>query len=84
MTIELLSEVRERYNISREYELHTPLPKQRPYNVYPNGFGLSIDTLEAGLRDLGEMEDWAEGDKYSITRMTELSEAEVDTPLKAR
>ncbi|RZR85755.1 hypothetical protein BHM03_00012790 [Ensete ventricosum] len=33
-----------------EYELHDPLLGQRPYDVFLNGFGLSIDALEAGLR----------------------------------
>ncbi|RWV82159.1 hypothetical protein GW17_00056369 [Ensete ventricosum] len=33
----------------REYELHVPLPKQRPCDIFLDGFGLSVDTLEAGL-----------------------------------
>ncbi|RWW62751.1 hypothetical protein BHE74_00030107, partial [Ensete ventricosum] len=35
------------------------------------------------MRDLCEMEDRAEGDKYFTTRMIELPEAKVDAPLKA-
>ncbi|RWW10249.1 hypothetical protein GW17_00026219 [Ensete ventricosum] len=44
-----LVEVRERFYIPPDYKLHVPLPGQHPYDTFPNGFGLSTDTLEAGL-----------------------------------
>ncbi|RWW19537.1 hypothetical protein BHE74_00017818 [Ensete ventricosum] len=49
VTNELLVAVRERYNILKEYALHTPLPMKHPYDPFLNGFRLSIDTLEVGL-----------------------------------
>ncbi|RWW55600.1 hypothetical protein BHE74_00037765 [Ensete ventricosum] len=44
-----LVEVLERFHIPSEYELHVPLPGQRPYDVFLNGIGLSTDALEARL-----------------------------------
>ncbi|RWV83163.1 hypothetical protein GW17_00055269, partial [Ensete ventricosum] len=45
-----LVEVRKHYYIPSEYELHVPLPGERPYNAFLSGFNLLIDALEAGLR----------------------------------
>ncbi|RWW19000.1 hypothetical protein GW17_00016981 [Ensete ventricosum] len=45
-----LVEVRKNYFIPSEYELHAPLPGERPYNAFSSGFSLSTDALEAGLR----------------------------------
>ncbi|RWW17966.1 hypothetical protein GW17_00018079 [Ensete ventricosum] len=45
-----LVEVRKNYFIPLEYELHSPLPGEHPYDAFLNGFSLSIDALEAGLR----------------------------------
>ncbi|RZS15903.1 hypothetical protein BHM03_00047828, partial [Ensete ventricosum] len=45
MMIRRLAEVWERFCIPTEYELHVPLPGQRPYD----SFKLSTDALEAGL-----------------------------------
>ncbi|RRT34312.1 hypothetical protein B296_00040024 [Ensete ventricosum] len=50
MTTRRLVEVRKHYYIPLEYELHVPLPVERPYNAFPSGFSLSTDTLETGLR----------------------------------
>ncbi|RZR79431.1 hypothetical protein BHM03_00005155 [Ensete ventricosum] len=47
-----LVEVRERFHIPPEYELHISLPGQRPYDDFSDGFGLSTDTLKAGLQFL--------------------------------
>ncbi|RZS18225.1 hypothetical protein BHM03_00050458, partial [Ensete ventricosum] len=44
------SEAAEHYYIPSEYELHVPLPGERPYDAFSSGFSLSIDALEAGLR----------------------------------
>ncbi|RRT31961.1 hypothetical protein B296_00051293 [Ensete ventricosum] len=52
LTAHRLVEVREHFHIPREYELHAPLPGQRPFDAFPNGFGLSTDALEAGLQFL--------------------------------
>ncbi|RRT64275.1 hypothetical protein B296_00024335 [Ensete ventricosum] len=48
--LESLGSVRKRFSIPNEYVLHAPGSGQRPYHPYPGGFGISIDTLEAGLR----------------------------------
>ncbi|RWW78595.1 hypothetical protein BHE74_00013188 [Ensete ventricosum] len=50
MTTRRLVEVRKHYYIPLEYELHVPLPGERPYNAFPSGFSLSTDALETGLR----------------------------------
>ncbi|RWV81936.1 hypothetical protein GW17_00056606 [Ensete ventricosum] len=50
VTTRRLVEVRKNYFIPLEYELHIPLPGERPYNAFSCGFGLSTDALEAGLR----------------------------------
>ncbi|CAL9756063.1 unnamed protein product, partial [Musa acuminata subsp. burmannicoides] len=46
----LLGPIRDRYSIPKDYELHAPRPGQCPHDPFPNGFGLTTDTLEAGLR----------------------------------
>ncbi|RZS00298.1 hypothetical protein BHM03_00029974 [Ensete ventricosum] len=43
-------EVRKNYFIPPEYELHAPLPGERPYDVFPSGFSLLTNALEASLR----------------------------------
>ncbi|RRT77661.1 hypothetical protein B296_00018684 [Ensete ventricosum] len=50
MTDQRLAEVQSRFCIPKEYELHVPLLRQRPYNAFPDDFRLSIDALEAWLR----------------------------------
>ncbi|RZS06217.1 hypothetical protein BHM03_00036843 [Ensete ventricosum] len=45
-----LVEVRKNYFISSEYELCAPLPGERPYDAFLNGFNLSTNALDAGLR----------------------------------
>ncbi|RWW76619.1 hypothetical protein BHE74_00015278 [Ensete ventricosum] len=50
VTTRRLVEARNNYFIPPEYELHAPLPGERPYDVFPSGFSLSIDALEVGLR----------------------------------
>ncbi|RWW53657.1 hypothetical protein BHE74_00039859 [Ensete ventricosum] len=45
-----LVEVRKNYFISSEYELRAPLPGERPYDAFLNGFNLSTNALDAGLR----------------------------------
>ncbi|RWW65529.1 hypothetical protein BHE74_00027159, partial [Ensete ventricosum] len=50
MTARRLVDVKEHYYVPPKYELHVPLPGQRPYDAFSSGFGLSIDALEAGLR----------------------------------
>ncbi|RWW56153.1 hypothetical protein BHE74_00037153 [Ensete ventricosum] len=50
VTTRRLVEVRNNYFITLEYELHVPLPGERPYDAFSCGFGLSTDDLEAGLR----------------------------------
>ncbi|RRT62255.1 hypothetical protein B296_00043530 [Ensete ventricosum] len=47
-----LMEVRKNYFVPPEYELHAPLPGERPYDAFLSGFNLSTDALEAGLRFL--------------------------------
>ncbi|RZS08472.1 hypothetical protein BHM03_00039456 [Ensete ventricosum] len=47
---ESLGSVRKRFSIPSEYVLHAPGSGQRPYHPCPGGFGISIDTLEVGLR----------------------------------
>ncbi|RRT79980.1 hypothetical protein B296_00022161 [Ensete ventricosum] len=49
VTTRRLVEVRKHYYIPSEYELHVPLPGERPYNAFPSGFSLLTDALEAGL-----------------------------------
>ncbi|CAL9108017.1 unnamed protein product, partial [Musa acuminata var. zebrina] len=36
--------------IMRSYGLHAPSPGQHPYDLFHDGFGLTIDALEVGLR----------------------------------
>ncbi|RRT55483.1 hypothetical protein B296_00032326 [Ensete ventricosum] len=50
MSIESLAIIRKRYSISAEYVLHALAPRQRPYHTCPEGFSISIDALEVGLR----------------------------------
>ncbi|RWW09426.1 hypothetical protein GW17_00027084, partial [Ensete ventricosum] len=50
ITEPFLPKIRSRYHISFEYELHVPQVRQRPYDSFPNGFGLSFDALEVGLK----------------------------------
>ncbi|RWV92799.1 hypothetical protein GW17_00044792, partial [Ensete ventricosum] len=50
VTTHRLVEVRKNYFIPLEYELHVPLPRERPYDTSQCGFSLSTDALEAGLR----------------------------------
>ncbi|RRT68086.1 hypothetical protein B296_00038635 [Ensete ventricosum] len=38
------------YNVSEEYAMHAPLPRQRPYSTCLPEFSVSIDVLETGLR----------------------------------
>ncbi|RWV94569.1 hypothetical protein GW17_00042881 [Ensete ventricosum] len=45
-----LVEVRERFHIHMEYELHVPPPRQHLYDTFSSDFGMLIDALEAGLR----------------------------------
>ncbi|RZS21930.1 hypothetical protein BHM03_00054644, partial [Ensete ventricosum] len=45
-----LMEVRKHYFVPQEYELHTPLPGERPYDIFSSGFSLSTNALEVGLR----------------------------------
>ncbi|RWW04192.1 hypothetical protein GW17_00032598 [Ensete ventricosum] len=84
ITVQHLAEVRECYSVPREYELHVPLHGQRPYDTFSDGFGLSIDTLEAGLRELCEVDDRAGRDKYFMVQISDLPELEAEVPLKAR
>ncbi|RWW84680.1 hypothetical protein BHE74_00006701 [Ensete ventricosum] len=42
--------IRSRYNISAEYDLHIREVGQQPFDLFPIGFGLSIDAFEVGLR----------------------------------
>ncbi|RZR94335.1 hypothetical protein BHM03_00023010, partial [Ensete ventricosum] len=50
MTTHRLVKVRKNYFIPPEYELHVPLPRERPYDTFLCGFSLSTDALEAGSR----------------------------------
>ncbi|RZS10768.1 hypothetical protein BHM03_00042037 [Ensete ventricosum] len=50
MSLESLATIRKRSSILTEYVLHAPAPRQRPYHTCPEGFNISIDALEAGLR----------------------------------
>ncbi|RRT50878.1 hypothetical protein B296_00038247 [Ensete ventricosum] len=50
VTTHRLVEVRKNYLIPPEHELYAPRPGQHPYDAFPNGLSLSIDTLEVGLR----------------------------------
>ncbi|RZR70466.1 hypothetical protein BHM03_00000074 [Ensete ventricosum] len=50
VSLESLAMVWKRFNIPNEYVLHAPGPGQRPYHPCPEGFSISIDALEAGLR----------------------------------
>ncbi|RRT36798.1 hypothetical protein B296_00055775 [Ensete ventricosum] len=50
VTTHRLTEVRKNHFVPPEYELHAPLPGEHPYDVFPSGFSLSTDALEAGLR----------------------------------
>ncbi|RZR77793.1 hypothetical protein BHM03_00002986 [Ensete ventricosum] len=45
-----LPHIRSMYHISTEYDLHVPEVDQRSFNPFSNGFGLSVDAFEAGLR----------------------------------
>ncbi|RWV78643.1 hypothetical protein GW17_00060354 [Ensete ventricosum] len=49
MIAQCLAEERQHFFVSREYELHGLLPGQRSYDAFSDGFGLSIDALEARL-----------------------------------
>ncbi|RWV95748.1 hypothetical protein GW17_00041607 [Ensete ventricosum] len=50
MSVKSLATIRKRYSIPTEYVLHAPTPWQRPYHTCPEGFNISIDVWEAGLR----------------------------------
>ncbi|RWW55550.1 hypothetical protein BHE74_00037802 [Ensete ventricosum] len=50
VTTRRLMEVRKNYFVLPEYELHAPLPGERPYDAFSSGFNLSTDALEASLR----------------------------------
>ncbi|RRT52625.1 hypothetical protein B296_00020393 [Ensete ventricosum] len=50
VSVESLATIQKRYNISNEYTLHAPLLGQCSYHTYPEGFSISINLLEAGLR----------------------------------
>ncbi|RWW64145.1 hypothetical protein BHE74_00028627 [Ensete ventricosum] len=50
MTTRQLVEVRKNYYISLEYKLHAPLSSQCPYDAFLDGFNLSTDALEVGLK----------------------------------
>ncbi|THU61035.1 hypothetical protein C4D60_Mb07t19030 [Musa balbisiana] len=50
VTEDFLGELRERYCISEGYGLFAPRPGQRPYDQFPQGFGLTVGALKAGLR----------------------------------
>ncbi|RWW26888.1 hypothetical protein GW17_00008702 [Ensete ventricosum] len=45
-----LSHIKSRYYISIEYDLHVSTIAQWPFDPFLNGFGLSVDVLEVGLR----------------------------------
>ncbi|RWV91562.1 hypothetical protein GW17_00046146, partial [Ensete ventricosum] len=47
VTTHRLVKVRKNYLIPPEHELYAPLPREHPYDAFPNGFSLSIDALEA-------------------------------------
>ncbi|RWW38302.1 hypothetical protein BHE74_00056475 [Ensete ventricosum] len=58
-----LGSTRKRFSIPSEYVLHAPRSEQRPYHPCLEGFGISIDALEAGLRFplhpvIGECLNW--------------------------
>ncbi|THU60024.1 hypothetical protein C4D60_Mb07t08270 [Musa balbisiana] len=46
---DLLSVLRDRYHVTECYSLHAPWLGQWPYDLFPNGFGLIVGALEAGL-----------------------------------
>ena len=50
VTEELLGELRDRYCIPKCYKLFAPWPGLRSYDQFPQGFGLTVGALEAGLR----------------------------------
>ncbi|RZR75610.1 hypothetical protein BHM03_00000023 [Ensete ventricosum] len=50
VTLESLASIRKHYNVLDEYILHAPGPGQRPYHPCPEGFSISVDALEVGLR----------------------------------
>ncbi|RWW52271.1 hypothetical protein BHE74_00041317 [Ensete ventricosum] len=45
-----LEAIQKHYSILSESAWHAPLLGQHPYNTYPEGFSISVDALEAGLR----------------------------------
>ncbi|RWV89355.1 hypothetical protein BHE74_00047174 [Ensete ventricosum] len=46
VTEELLGHVRKRYSIPPNYEMHAPRLRQCTYNLFSNGFGLTLDALK--------------------------------------
>ncbi|RZR82496.1 hypothetical protein BHM03_00008938 [Ensete ventricosum] len=50
LTVESVVMVRKHNNILDKYALHAPSSVQCPYHVYPGGFNISVDALEARLR----------------------------------
>ncbi|RWW50596.1 hypothetical protein BHE74_00043137 [Ensete ventricosum] len=50
ITESFLPMIRSRYHISTKYDLHVPDVGQRPFDSFLNGFGLSVDAFEAGMR----------------------------------
>ena len=46
----LLGGLREHYSIPEDHILSAPEPGQRAYDLVPQGFALTLDVLEAGLR----------------------------------
>ncbi|RRT49486.1 hypothetical protein B296_00022275 [Ensete ventricosum] len=50
ITQSFLPNVRSRYHISTEYDLHVLDTDQRPFDLFSNGFSLPVDTFEVGLR----------------------------------
>ncbi|RZS11572.1 hypothetical protein BHM03_00042913 [Ensete ventricosum] len=49
VTEQLLGRVREHYSIPANYELHVLRPGQHAYDMFSNGFGLTLDALKVGL-----------------------------------
>ncbi|RWW70352.1 hypothetical protein BHE74_00021981 [Ensete ventricosum] len=88
MTTHRLVEVRKNYYIPSKYELHVPLPGERPYDAFPSSFR-PVEVKEAPERgytiwDLCEVEDRVGAERYFASIMTRLKTIEVEDPLALR
>ncbi|RZR95453.1 hypothetical protein BHM03_00024305 [Ensete ventricosum] len=77
MTTHRLVEVRKNYYIPSKYELHVPLPGERPYDAFPSSFSMSTDTLEVGLSFLTEWTSRTVNNSIPVLSANEIELVEI-------